>query len=424
MKVGSKSGSAESRPLATGAPRRPASAPPKRESPPAAEPFEGHTRAAGDALRALVRDLYADRFGRARHSEEPWELDIKLRVDPSRDWQVQFEPDLVGQLVQQFERLEARVGQFTQGRIYCFQCGESECEHALPRSPLEVFDGYDPVGCPRWAEMAQFLLDLKDERVGELFDSQPRILTRQVSGRELRERQLSSFGRGSKTYALLGQVVVGYLSWVDRDSPDERQRLAVTYQAVETRALSGHSCLDLNTLFWRGDAKIEDIVFERFGWLERAARKATESLKGLEAEVTRLRSAGRGNEARRCMRRVPDILRTLAADVQQGHRQSKRRTRHAQVRRVEQRPVDKAMADLERAKFNHMFRDTKKDSFVLRGERGRCHVFNGEGRHITSFTIGDEATRIRVRKKRWVPLLKREFEDLMDRFYRERAGEE
>lgn len=352
--------------------------------------------AASRALRALIRDYYIENFGPAPQGEA-WELDLKIKVDPADNWALTFTPSLPQQLLPRMEALEAEQEIYQSGRVYCFRCETSDCEHAQPRASREIFEGYDQLGCPRWMELTQYLLDQGDERIHLLFGEKPGMISRQVRGRDLRERQLASFGKASKTYALLGQLIAGYFPLPGK-GPGTHDFLAFTFQAVEVRSRSGQPRLELNTLYHLPDhLELGDLLAE-YAWVRRARDAARNALDKITARVTL------GKEGREPMKAVPDILRKLGAELERGKRQSRRQTQHARERKQIQRPVDKAMADLSQARPERMYWDVKTKAVVVWAERGRCHIFSDQGKHVTSFVIEPDAVRIRLKKRRWTAL--------------------
>lgn len=356
------------------------------------------------SLRALIRDTYKGHFGNPEEAGE-WSFDIKVKMDPQQGYALNFDPPLPQQLLDQMQFNEAACNVYQPGRVFCFRCETSECNHAVPSSPLEVFKGYDQVGQPHWSEMAQLMLDLGDERVDLLFGDRPRPMARLIFGRDLRARQLAQFGRASKTYALLGQVIAGYFR-TGRD----HERLAITFQVVEVRDKHGRWSLELNTICQTPQGvELDDLAAERFAWMGTARKQAREELHVLEQKVGE--SNGR---KRKDLARVPEILRKLAADLERGRRQRDRRTDHARDRARHDRPIDKAMSDLQGASLERMYLDLKTSTIILRGDKGRCHVFNESGRHVTSFVIKGESVQSRLRKRRWTELQRDQFQRFMD----------
>lgn len=382
------------------------------EQPNQADRDAARERAVGDALRALIRDLAKRRFGHLPAGKS-LDLDLRVSIEPEDDWHLRFDPPLQEQILARVEGVEASWDVYQAGAVYCFQCQRCDCEHSRPPEALDVFQAYDSTGCPKWSELAQMLLDLGEERVDSLFGENKAIIAVPVRGRDLRTRQLHLYGKASRTYALLGQVVAGYF----RMRPvrgQEDLRFAVTFQAVEVRTNQGKPALELNALAalphpW------PDLVPEHCPWLEKARRSAADALKNLEAKVLQHLEQDKPSEARRVMARVPAILRRLASDLEQGARQDRRQTKHAKHRREIRRPVDKALDDLRSARPERMFVDLKTSAIAVCGSKGRCHIFNDNGRHITSFKIDNDAINQRVRKNRWEPMAAQHRQAFLDR---------
>lgn len=85
------------------------------------------------------------------------------------------------------------------GRIYCYFCQSFGCAHSLPSSSTEVFSGYNSRGIPQYSDFHQLLLDKKEERVGELFEDKPPLLTLFMQGEELTRELLPAFQQGGAT---------------------------------------------------------------------------------------------------------------------------------------------------------------------------------------------------------------------------------
>src|SRR5262249_6583697 len=136
------------------------------------------------------------------------------------------EQTLSGQVARDVREAASRADSFQAGHVYCYRCEAAVCDHALPPRPAAVFSGYGPTGQPQWMDLAQVLLEARHERVEELFTA-PSPLALVQAGRDLKHRLLHPFGKASKRYDLLGQVVAGYFRGGDSDT------CAVTVQAVE-----------------------------------------------------------------------------------------------------------------------------------------------------------------------------------------------
>lgn len=107
--------------------------------------------------------------------------------------------------------------------------------------------------------------------------------------------------------------------------------------------------------------------------------------------------------------RIDGLLNGLARRLEKGVRSRERRTRHAEERHDQgDRPTRMALADLAQAKDENVFLDTRHRTFVVLGERGRAHVFNRQGKLVTSIRYSSEAIERRQGQGRWQPLPKDE----------------
>jgi len=366
---------------------------------------ERREKAVADALRTLIRDLQMEQFGVAGlPSAAELDLQLRLRVKPGDNWSLAFEPSLSGQVLHQLQEAGATREAYRSGHCHCFRCQSSVCEHSAPPGPLSVFRGYSATGVPEWTDLHQVLLESKDERVDRLFAARPEVLAAVQLGHGLKVDQLSSFGRSSKTYSILGQVVVGYLLLPHRRTdPNADRRLAITFQAVETRGRDGAVQVSLNTLAGPlPAADFEELLASDWEpWVYRARELAARALEAIERRAAAARTASRPDDVQAAMRRVPLVLRRLAEFLERGHRQGQRRTRHVEDRRHENRPVHKALDDAREATVEALYHDEKTETWVVCGPQGRTHVFNDEGRHVTSLFLKPEAVQFRLRTRRW-----------------------
>ncbi len=368
---------------------------------------ERRERALCDAMRTLIRDLHFHRHGASDTGAEPLPLTLELSVAPQDGWDVQFAPRLIEQLGAQLDDAMAERGAFEQGHVHCFRCGHAACEHSTPPDTLHVFRGYAQTGVPEWSELTQLLVDLKDERVDQLFSKPPAVLATMQLGRELRKQQFSFFGRSSKTYSILGQVAVGYLRLPAKAAAEcGADRLALTLQAVETRGPRGGMRLRLNVVTGglAPDTLSELLATSWEAGPGRIITSASDSLEELAHQVEAAREAAQPATVRKHLRRVPAVLARMARSFEQSRRQGRRRTQHAQHRRKEERPVHKALDDAMVAGNDALFYDEKHETWVVCGKQGRVHAFSDEGRHVTSFVIQPGGAGFRVRTNRWRPM--------------------
>ena len=359
-------------------------------------------RAAADVLHGLIRDLCFQRFGVAPTDNRPLHLSLRVDVDPAADWAVSFEPPLLEQLEPQLADARAVANAFRTGHVHCFRCASSDCAHSRPPSEQMVFAGYSSTGVPEWKSLTQVLLDAKDENVDRLYAHPPRAVTRVQTGKDLKTRQLASFGKASRTYAILGQVVSGYYFLRPRDGA-RKLPVAVTFQVVEARDADAGTVLRLNCI--PAGLSLEEwedaVLSERLAFLRDARAHAAGTIETMERQV---RAARRENAdaagLRAIYRRVPRVLDALGRDLNRGGRRRARRTRHAEDRR-EARPVHKAIDDARAAAPRAVLYDLKRETWIVCGRAGRTHAFAADGRHVTSFVLPAGGTEFRVRTGRW-----------------------
>ena len=106
----------------------------------------------------------------------------------------------------------------------------------------------------------------------------------------------------------------------------------------------------------------------------------------------RIRDAGRQQNGRRHRGALEAVvephLKELARTFERFYRQAGRRTAHLETRRREGgRPTHMALDDLRRARPGALYRDEKNGTYIVLGPRGRTHVFNPDGKHITSVQL-------------------------------------
>ena len=104
-----------------------------------------------------------------------------------------------------FEAAEA----FEVGRVRCFLCNSTRCDHATPPTDVSTFAGYSANGKPEWMSFTNLLIDRKDPRVDRLYNDPPEIIALTIGASQLAEGLMPSFGSHDGIYRVLGQVAVG-----------------------------------------------------------------------------------------------------------------------------------------------------------------------------------------------------------------------
>ena len=292
------------------------------------------------------------------------------------------------------ERLREALAQgavFIRGCVFCHHCSSNECDHAQPSGIGEVFVGYQATGRPRFEEFLSYLLELEDERAEQAARSGPGLVTRVLGRRRLLGDQLAEYGRGSLKYSIWGQVVFGYIRFGN-------QKYAITFQVVEggDRRLRPQIIASRDLLDAMADGK-ERSLSSLMSVLAQSSRKV-ESL-GFEAQVkTGKKERGELRE------KVFRILRQLSASLERKVRQRERRTKHAEKRQADKRPVVSGYRDLFQAPTDCFYSDEVKGSLVVVGPSGRVHVYSEAGMHVTSLNLKKAEIERRLMRKRYIPL--------------------
>ena len=342
----------------------------------------------------------------ARPPDGPLRLAFELARDKDGTWTFRGE-SLLSLLEEALEEASARSDSLQSGHVYCYRCETALCDHGRPSHPTEVFRGYNSTGLPQWSSFSQALLDIGHPDVDRIYGPSHAILAQFQTGRELKAQQLRAFGRSSKSYDVLGQVIAGYFR-IPGNPPEymENESFAFTFQTVESRALNGEARLALNLVVFTPEGNVNpDSILEYFDdSIKRAILKARWDLTDLEES---LRHEGFPTDPKKrseILGRVPGILKKLARSIEHKERRKKRRTLHAEERREQERPVQAATEEAVRSGLEKTFVDEKSEAIIVLGRKNRVHVFSADGRHVTSLFMLPESVDRRIRLKRWRPV--------------------
>lgn len=352
-------------------------------------------------IAELARRMHRRMFGAEAPFPEPLRVSVDVAVPPRPAEGADAAPPLLAGIGAALQRSGSRADPVIPGRIFCYRCDRADCEHSEPPRPQSVFAGFSPTGQPQWSDLAQVLLEARHERVDELFTgSGPLALVQ--PGRDLKARLLHPFGKSSKTYDVLGQIVAGHFG-----TPGGAPLSAITVQAVESRSPDGRTRLSLNRIGAEASAFLDAHPEHGFAVALQAARGR---LAGIEDELAQ----GAVSPARRSelMRKVPGILQDLRRVLERSGRQSGRRTKHAVERRRENRPTHAAIQDAWSATDADLLADETRGTLIVLGPRGRAHAFTPEGRHVTSLILDREALSRRIARRRWRPATPAEIQTL------------
>lgn len=301
------------------------------------------------------------------------------------------------EIEQAIEALLAGAGAFQPGRVFCFRCGHARCGHAAPRDPRAVFAGYGTTGLPRFADFLKLLVDRRDPRMEVLATGLPRLVVLESSEPGLLGEILPVYRQTAADPRIHGQLAAG---WYRLPDPSGRPiQLAVTFQVVSAKVKGGRRRFNLNIIGAGPEGETLERLHDRLGHIpwSAAARWAQTALSELERE-------GRGAGGAALVRRIDGVLAGLRRRLERGERSRDRRTRHAEVRHGEgARPTRMAVADAQRAGAGEVLVDTRRGTLVVLGERGRAHVFNMEGKLVTSVRYHPDSIARRREAGIWRP---------------------
>ena len=184
------------------------------------------------------------------------------------------------------------------------------------------------------------------------------------------------------------------------------ERVAFTLQAVESRRLNGSPRLELNVI---GRVSDQSIALDALaGPHQMRILNIIVSARRRVSSLGPSRQSRKGRAPSRLCQEVPtkitELMQDLARSLEKAGRQRGKRTAHAEGRRIDNRPISKAQEDALAAPDDFILWDGSQRTVVVIGPRNRIHIFNPEGRHITSFILGADAIQSRVQRKRWLKL--------------------
>ncbi len=320
------------------------------------------------------------------------ELTLEIPLSPSGGVPAETVAFAKKNLENQVEHLLAHRAAFRPGRVFCLRCSSADCEHATPQSSRQIFAGYGATGMPRFQDFGQWLLEHQHPGVDRLYRRPPQLVTDLASGNDLHAQLLPAFRERRIDYRIHGQVTAGWFPVPAAGGvPDV---LALTFQVLSSapngrRGRRGRRRLGLNVLGVGPAGEPLAELYERLGEIRwaGAVRWSQEALASIE------RSQGsKSATPQRLSERIEGVLGGIARRLEHHRRSQDRRTRHAQKRHKEgDRPTRMALTDLARASDESILYDGRRETCVVLGEKGRAHVFNTQGKLVTSIRYSPES---------------------------------
>ncbi len=300
---------------------------------------------------------------------------------------------------------------FCPGVVYSFFVEGADPATGSPPTPRDVFCGYSETGVPKFCSLLDFAIEKKDSGVEELASDKGRVVILKSAREDLVEDRLPDFERRNRAYDIRGQVVLGYFHQRTEAGPE---RFAVTVQLVRSSTRSRAVRLGLNVIGQLPDGQpaYKLILEQPEHPLARLIHNSDRSLARINQELKRLPVAKRLSHAAAA---AEGILADMTLGQERHTRRESWRTSHAQKRaKTGERPTGCARADLGRAKTNHVLLDLAAKTFVILGPKGRIHVFNDGGKHVTSLQLEKRAIEQRMAKKRWMTLEPEDAQGVLD----------
>jgi hypothetical protein len=344
-------------------------------------------------------------------------LDVRLPVPTAlKEGSLERAGRAAGEAVQEaIQSLVAHSARFQPGRVFCLRCQSAVCEHSAPLSNRQVFTGYASTGVPRFADLGQWLLARRDPRVDLLYREpreSPQLLATVSPGAELTGELLPVFLQNESGYRLHGQVAVG---WYPAPTGNgHREPLAVSFQVLSSRSRGGRRRFGLNVIGIGPGGQPLEHLYDRLGEIpwSGSVRWAQTVLGSIEHQLERApRTPPQAVD-----QRIEGLVSALARRLEKGWRGEERKTQHARVRHREgDRPTRMALADFARATPENLLFDTRRETLVVVGDRGRAHVFNREGKLVTSIRYNPAVIEKRRQNGMWRPAAREEVDEVRER---------
>ncbi|MBN1355986.1 hypothetical protein JXA40_06900 [bacterium] len=375
--------------------------PPRRKRP---SPLRKQGRRIEESLISFAKQVFFEQYGRRPTGRPDRKLKIQFELTTGNaETESGIVPPLYEQIRLSLAETVSASGAYQRGRVYCYLCESAFCSHARPPDPNSVFSGYQANGKPEWTGFLQMLIDRRVDASGLFSDTQT-LVGMVLPGRELKRRLMHGFGKSSKTYDLLAQVVLGYLtlprSYRETSGSGE---YVLTVQAVESRDPGGRFQLDLNLLCGLPESVpwMDTLAAGKHARIRRLLQKTELRIKDIQTRIRDWNPASTSASPSDLLRTIPGILNRIVRAIEHENRQSARRSRHVVRRISDNRPVAPALEDAFSAGDESILRDRHRDTFVILGPRQRIHIFSDTGIHVTSLKMTADQIESRFNRERW-----------------------
>lgn len=322
------------------------------------------------------------------------EVSVRLPLEPAARADIEVKL-LEERLKAAREDLLAKNTVFSSGRVFCLRCASTDCKHAVPPSERSVFAGYSPTGLPRFAEWPELLLERRDDRLDEVHERPARFVARVATPDELVGSVLDVY-RSDLGFRLWGQVDAG---WFTSPRTGDADRQALSLQILSLKSPGRPWRFGLNAVgVAPGGEPLETRVdqWEVLPWTE-----AVRWCRGLLGDIERKANAQLDSTS--WQPRAEGLAAALARRLEKASRATQRKTVHARERQRQQRPTGMALSDLRTAGSDRILFDTKYETLIVLGDKGRAHAFLPDGRLVTSVRYTPASIQRRRNNGRWRP---------------------
>ena len=388
--------------------------------------------ASGDGIADALRRL-ADALHQELDRQPQIPTDLLRKEGLQIPWTLEvgnggFEPiaqatELRKALRLQVDALIAHHKAFRPGHVLSLRTGKAEGKETRPPDSRFVFGGYGPSGHPRFLDFGQWLLQLEHPDQHILYRKPPGLVTVVTTGEQLTSELLPIYRQAPVDQKIHGQVTAGW--YPIRRADGTPATLAITLQVISsaqdaaangddiaidqtTRPANSRRRIGLNLLVAGPEGEDAEEVYARLDpvpWTPAVAwaRQALASVEASQHRKGSKKESGKGRSAD-IQQRIQGVLGGLARRLAQKHRGRERRTGHAEKRHQSgRRPTRMAMQDLERAEDHDIFVDSRRDTLIVLGERGRTHVFSRSGKLVTSIRYPNDAIEKKQKAEIWLP---------------------
>ncbi|MEE2788941.1 MAG: hypothetical protein VX589_16515 [Myxococcota bacterium] len=315
----------------------------------------------------------------------------------------------------------ARTSQYSESELWCFQCGSLGCGHGAPPSDQHVFAGYLETGKPQWRPFLAVCLETRPPGLDALFTDPPGVVVLEWAKDDLHEERLSHFGEEGDGFEVVAQAAIGLLNkdCVPGKSASDSSRKPVIIQVIRLCAPRSKALYQIRIAGMRW-AEIDGVsakVPQRHP-ARQLSRALANARRRLTANVRKANAMARRGEAVDLEDVVNQFIARFATEARRIYRPAGKRTKHAQLRhRSGERPTSNAWADAREVAADKLLYDTRRETYIVIGKKGRAHVFTQTGQHVTSLRLAEGEIDSKVRRRRWrivAPTEYRSFRQLIE----------